>query len=143
MDPIMQQAAEVQGEIAMRFREPRFYAMKPGSSMAVAQAARIEMEYKWPSRYWLGFIRGIPDDARYLVMASMHLPGYFIQARAICCPKDQPIRKLGRAIALMRLAALVKALGWQVYVSTDPYGDRYIIPPLIPTKEDFPPCPAY
>jgi hypothetical protein len=142
MDPIMQQASQVQAEIAALFKEVRFYAMGPGGTMA--QASPIRLEYYWPERYGLGFARGVPDDARYLVMANVQLPGYFIQARAVCNPKDQPIRKLGRAIALMRLATVLKPLGWKVFVSSSIVpGNRHVIPPLGNAEEDFPPCPSY
>ena len=128
MDKIMQQAAQVQAEIAVRFhdRQPRFYVRRIGMSCTPIP---VELDYDSPER------RGprpehCPKDWLYQVVATVLIPRprAYIEAESICRPPDKPNRGLGRTIVLMRLAEILCMIGWDVCAELD--GDRYIIPPL-------------
>lgn len=86
------------------------------------QKARVY--HWWPGRRWAGPCP-IPEPlvekarergSRYLTVARAEMEdGAEIVTAAFCCPQDNPSRRIGREIAVGRLASLVDA-----YIATPP-----------------------
>jgi len=54
------------------------------------------------------------QETRYMTVASANLGTTEIRTIARCCPKDQPSRATGRFIALLRLARVLRPLGYKL-----------------------------
>ena len=85
---------------------------------------RVKIYHWWPGRQWEGpcpipaymIHRAVEKNTVYLTVAYIgdlaagtHYPTLGV---AECCPKDIPERKLGRRIALGRLARELEPVGW-------------------------------
>ena len=78
----------------------------------------LRLSHWWPGRVcrlpnviggmWL---RAVRQGTKYLTIASVELNGVTVTAHAMCRHDDQPRRKVGRFIALLRLARGLKSMG--------------------------------
>jgi hypothetical protein len=92
------------------------------------QIAPVKLYHWWPGRTWAGPSPIHPPaeahwtrtGTRYATIARVYLSGptgvWLVVGWARCCPKDAPSRRMGRAIALGRLAKELADLntGWRL-----------------------------
>jgi hypothetical protein len=128
MDPITRQASEILAWIEQWFpgKSPLYYVSNKNGGPSLP----ILLEYNSPKRPGQQ-LNGRPKDWMYEVMALTKIPHprVFIQAEAICRPPDVPSRGLGRTIALMRLAGVLRPMGWRVWAGRN--GVELEIPSLL------------
>lgn len=87
----------------------------------------VKVSHWWPGRTWVGLppvARFVINDwerrgSRYATVARAMIvdesrTATFLMADAVCCPKDVPDRKRGRAIALGRLGKKLAEYGWHL-----------------------------
>jgi len=111
---VMEQAAAVAESIDVLFA-PRFYAYDFCRSLNRGQKRwPVLVEYNSPKRPGPppSFV---PRDWQYLVTATTQVPCLYVETHAICGPLDEPDRKLGRAMSLMRLAGVLVPRKYEVW----------------------------
>lgn len=101
------------------------------------ESHKVHLAHWWPGRYFEGWtgsegifnkwftmkkppipydlvLKCLDQETRYLTYASVTVGNSAVQTCAMCCPRDNPSRRAGRFIALLRLARALRGMGYRL-----------------------------